>query len=440
MHPRGSRPWLAITVATLAVGSAASAARGQCFPHWQPLDSGLESGGIAPGVSALAVVNDELFVGGCFKLGGAFCRIARWDATQWQPLGLAAGGSVYALADYQGDLIAGGDFQIPGDVEFIARWDGTQWQPLGSDWNHSLFYGAVDALVVHGGELIAGGDFTSANWQPADHIAAWDGAQWRALGSGLTFPGTQARVFALAEYNGDLIAGGYFTQAGGQPANYVARWDGAQWSPLGEGLDDQAIALAVYNGELIAGGSFLHAGGQPANRIARWDGVQWRPLGDGVSGFGLPPASVYSLAVYTGELVAGGVFSMAGGQQAKCIARWDGVQWRTLDSGLSGAGSEVDALTLYATDLVAGGSFLTAGGQPAIEVARWGCPPGQGDMNCDGTLDLRDINPFVVYLSDASAWQTLFPECPAMNGDINGDGTYPSFKDINPFVVLLSGG
>ena len=35
------------------------------------------------------------------------------------------------------------------------------------------------------------------------------------------------------------------------------------------------------------------------------------------------------------------------------------------------------------------------------------------DMNCDGTLNF---------------------------GDINGDGTYPSFRDINPFVALLSGG
>ena len=62
-----------------------------------------------------------------------------------------------------------------------------------------------------------------------------------------------------------------------------------------------------------------------------------------------------------------------------------------------------------------------------------------GDMNCNGVVDDKDINPFVVYLSDFSAWPGLFPACPALNGDINGDGTFPSFKDINPFVVLLSG-
>ena len=61
-----------------------------------------------------------------------------------------------------------------------------------------------------------------------------------------------------------------------------------------------------------------------------------------------------------------------------------------------------------------------------------------GDLNCDGLVNFADINPFVVYLSNFPAWQTTYPGCPAQNGDINQDGTYPSFGDINPFVTLLS--
>lgn len=63
-----------------------------------------------------------------------------------------------------------------------------------------------------------------------------------------------------------------------------------------------------------------------------------------------------------------------------------------------------------------------------------------GDLNCDGSVNFRDINPFVLYLSNPSAWQATYPSCNLLNGDINGDGTYPSFRDINPFVALLSGG
>ena len=76
-------------------------------------------------------------------------------------------------------------------------------------------------------------------------------------------------------------------------------------------------------------------------------------------------------------------------------------------------------------------------GQPrAFLLTPSGVTPG--DMNCDGTVNFGDINPFVLYLSNLSAWQAANPGCPPANGDINQDGTYPSFGDINPFVALLS--
>jgi hypothetical protein len=62
-----------------------------------------------------------------------------------------------------------------------------------------------------------------------------------------------------------------------------------------------------------------------------------------------------------------------------------------------------------------------------------------GDLNCDGSVNFKDINPFVLFLSNFATWQTTFPGCTPQNGDINGDGSYPSFGDINPFVALLSG-
>jgi hypothetical protein len=61
-----------------------------------------------------------------------------------------------------------------------------------------------------------------------------------------------------------------------------------------------------------------------------------------------------------------------------------------------------------------------------------------GDLNCDGTVDFGDINPFVLVLTDAAAWQAAYPGCPIANGDINSDGSV-DFGDINPFVALLSG-
>lgn len=66
-------------------------------------------------------------------------------------------------------------------------------------------------------------------------------------------------------------------------------------------------------------------------------------------------------------------------------------------------------------------------------------PACVGDLDCNGQIEFADINPFVLYLSNHSAWQATY-NCNAANGDINGDGTYGagSFGDINPFVTLLT--
>ena len=60
-----------------------------------------------------------------------------------------------------------------------------------------------------------------------------------------------------------------------------------------------------------------------------------------------------------------------------------------------------------------------------------------GDLNCDGVVDLRDVNAFVLILYNPTEWQITYPRCPALNGDINGDG-WVDFGDINPFIELLT--
>ncbi len=66
-----------------------------------------------------------------------------------------------------------------------------------------------------------------------------------------------------------------------------------------------------------------------------------------------------------------------------------------------------------------------------------GLPVCAGDLNCDGNVDFADVNPFVMYLSDYATWEQTFPGCNPLNGDINGDGTYPSLGDINAFVNVM---
>jgi hypothetical protein len=130
--------------------------------------------------------------------------------------------------------------------------------------------------------LYAGGEFTTAGGVTANGIARWDGAAWHPLGSGIEgdpYPG----VYALAVgSDNSLYAGGYFTTAGGVATDYVARWDGTAWRPLGSGMDKRVSALAMDElDNVYAGGKFTTAGNVAANAIARWEGAAWHPLAAG---------------------------------------------------------------------------------------------------------------------------------------------------------------
>ncbi|MGQ9652231.1 MAG: hypothetical protein ACUVXJ_19220, partial [Phycisphaerae bacterium] len=128
---------------------------------------------------------------------------------------------------------------------------------------------------------------------------------WDRLGTGTT-----AAIYALAEYDGAIYAGGWFTTAGGQEAYCIARWNGAMWAAVGSGTNGNVNALAVYDGALYAAGSFTTAGGQAVNNIAKWNGSIWSAVGSGVDN------AVNALAVSNGVLYAGGAFTTAGGAPA----------------------------------------------------------------------------------------------------------------------------
>lgn len=156
-------------------------------------------------------------------------------------------------------------------------------------------------------------------------------------------PGTNFEVFALATLaNGDLVAGGNFTTAGGVVVNKIARWNGGFWSSLGTGVAGSsgpfvhAIAQ-LSNGDIVAAGQFTSAGGVAAKNVARWNGSSWAPLGEGLVGqFGTGVRQVFALAVLqNGDLVAGGYFGASNGtivsnialERLRLGAAWDGNGW-----------------------------------------------------------------------------------------------------------------
>ncbi|TDE02429.1 choice-of-anchor D domain-containing protein [Jiangella asiatica] len=363
---------------------------------WTPL-AGPDGVGVSGSVYSLAVYDGDLIVGGSFSRAGGVRvnQIARWDGIRWSPLDGPAGAgvsherepAVLAMTVYDGALLVGGSFSHAGGVpvNHVARWDGTGWSPLQGETRPGVRHlnvpsaAAVTALAVYDGDLMVGGRFTEAGETQINGIARWDGLQWTApagAGTGLTGFGIPS-VMSFAVLDGDLVAGGFFSGMGTVAAGNVVRWDGTTWSPLGAGFDNAANTLTVVDGALYAGGTFGTSGGTQVNRVAHWDGAAWAPLA-GAGGTGVAAefsAAVNGLVSYDGRLVVVGGFDTAGGTVANNLASWDGAAWTALaglgSTGLSGGGPVIHDLVEYDGDIVAAGSFGAAGDAVASMIARW---------------------------------------------------------------------
>ena len=131
-------------------------------------------------------------------------------------------------------------------------------------------------------------------------------------------------MWGLAVSQGSLIVAGYFNAVGDWiEASSIARWDGSEWHPLGSGIGtgelyhyQYVFDVEVRGEHIFAGGNFMLAGGQEAKRIACWDGTSWTPLGIGMG------SAVYALSTWDDELYAGGAFSRAGIRASRHIGRW----------------------------------------------------------------------------------------------------------------------
>jgi hypothetical protein len=219
-------------------------------------------------------------------------------------------------------------------------------------------------------------------------IMKWDGVAWIAVGS---IKGNSGVIFhALAvDGDGNLYAGGEFDTVDAIPVNSIAKWDGSAWSALGGGIEkktgsfNEIFTLAIDNdGNLYAGGQFHGAGKVQMNNIAKWDGVSWSALGSGLRITDTAYdycCSVNALAIGNeGNLYAGGKFDSAGGVDASNIAKWDGAAWSPLGSGVRVSRKSYykyeDCVNALVCDnkgtLYVGGGFETAGGKTSINFAQ----------------------------------------------------------------------
>ncbi len=188
----------------------------------------------------------RLYAGGNFQnLEGntASDFVAGYSAGTWSSLGfgpLNAGhvtGIVRSLATSGTDLYIGSDgldIAMLPPADHVARWDGSQWHPLGSNGAGNGYLPpntstSVYALHVSGQFVYATGNWQNVGGDPAaDYIGAFNlnGGNWVTLGTNGAADGPlNAAGESLAIFAGVLHAGGNFSSAGGDAlARYLARY------------------------------------------------------------------------------------------------------------------------------------------------------------------------------------------------------------------------
>ncbi len=385
--------------------------------------SSLGNGG-GPGIPALndrvyamLPVGQNLYLGGQFTNAGgvgAADRAAIWNGTSWSAIGAGlANGSVYALAKSGTTIFAGGSFVNAGgdaQADSLAMWNGSHWTAV----NGTSFDGPVFALKIVGSTLYVGGGFdNAAGIDDADAIVAYDidANSWSAItpqNDGIV--GTVSSIVKSAD-GGLYVGSGATDMAGIDEADFLARYDLTNhgWSAAGAvPINNRVRGLYADGSDVYVVGDFTNAGGiGTADKIAKWDGAQWSALGDDGSGGGFfgeaQAVSLYSVLVADGKVFVGGNFLNADAKPlVDVIAGFRGNTWTNVGTNADGTngpgGGTVFALAassnkLYVGTLDAafGGSAQNSHGaffrlrQPDERIAvGQGTPVGENRYNTSG--------------------------------------------------------
>jgi trimeric autotransporter adhesin len=393
-----------------------------------------------------------LYAGGAFTAAGTqgSRRVARWNGEHWQSVGSGLGGvsagspHVYALEFFdpgQGmQLFAATTTQTGSPGSYLARWNGQSWTSVA---------GVLTPMFALRSHDDGSGPALFAGVNGPNSARRWNGATWSTLVANTS---STIRAFEILNFGGgpQLIASGRFEQAGGTPVNYIARWDGTSWWPMGSppgvwsglGVDAMTVYDLGSGPSLYIAGNFLLAGQNTVNHVARWTGTTWAPLGQGVN------APVYAITGFddrtTPAIYITGAFTQASGTPARHIARWDGVSWSALGEGLSHSGLALASFDDNAgAGLYVGGGFDRAGGHPSLHFARWGCltpPPAPCYPNCDGSTvpPIINIDDFTCFINEY-AGGSLLPHAQQIGHYANCDGsTVHPVLNVDDFTCFIN--
>lgn len=226
-----------------------------------------------------------------------------------------------------------------------------KWTPVGGTGANAPGHVIIKDTANNG--IIVLGSFTEFNGVACHGAVRIDDHGTTALD---TFPLSGAKTATF--YKGKLWAGGFFPGPMGFENNLMT-YDGNKWTRSYVGFGP-VNCLHVHDGKLYAGGDFPSA---IFDNLAIYDEVNggWSPFASYLG-------PVNTMTSYKGELVVGGDFS-AFLSHISYIARWDGMEWKRLESAGDTLDSPVRSLFVDGQTLYAGGGLVDSLGRSHFGLA-----------------------------------------------------------------------
>jgi len=283
---------------------------------------------------------------------------ATFCAAQWTELGTGANSlnanTIYFLdSDAAGNIYAGGNLNSSG-WSSIAKWNGISWENLSTNINGWTNNSNIYAMHTDTSGNICIGAFNSSL---GNYVAKWNGTLWTLLGTGSNALNANYAINAItSDGNGNVYAAGDFYNSEGK--RYVAKWDGTSWSEIGTANNKLNAIMTLYSLTLDALGNIYvagyinsYTGPEDTITVSKWNGINWSTLGEGSNSVYSNGAGLPMVINSSGELIIAmnyflidqGVFS------SKKVAKWDGSNWIELNSGAINLGPE-DIVTALAID------------------------------------------------------------------------------------------
>ncbi|MDB6079524.1 MAG: hypothetical protein JWO82_3271 [Akkermansiaceae bacterium] len=332
----------------------------------------------------LALVSDGsngCWAGGRFDSNGAGAGFAHFLSTQGSTAPVypatienLGGISVIKANPVNGGWLVGGTFDTVNGIKRHSLFKLTASRTVDTSWNAALggYYTELNAMEITGGDIIIGGQFE----KPGPGIQLLYNCLRLNITTGATVlsfaPQPSDTIYTLLPQTGTYLIGGAFNQIGNQSIQNLAllNQDGSI-SPNFPVLPDGPVHAMIRDGnDLYLAGEFTGfvtgSYTTPLPYLARFNGTSldpaWQPQ---------PNQAVFSIALNSSYLYAGGRFTSMGRQRRKYLAQIP----------LGGAGTptawnpapddEVRCVKVDGSTLYVGGAFFGIAGYQWPKLARF---------------------------------------------------------------------